>query len=160
MNILLPTTRIHKHIHVDIDMVIPDNITNAKMVSCGSPKNIERTCSGTLPNKYAKLMHFGFWILANIEISNDIRNDGFDKLKLFSDVSSQIDLYDTFCFDEKEIAKTMRKFVTEKNREQRKAQLIKETIPIGRDQHLRNAFIDNIIANFNCGRTNNFELPV
>ena len=111
---------------------------------------------GALPNKYAKLMHFGFWILANADISNDIRNDCFEKIKLFSDVRSQADFYDTFYSNEKDIAKSMRVVIAESLRDQRKANLIKESRPIGRDQILRNAFIDNVIEMFNCGRENNF----
>ena len=119
--------------------------------------------TGPLPNKYAKLMHFGFWLLANIAISSDISNEQRDKyynqLKLFSDINAQAKFYDTFYSNEKETAKTMRKFITETLREKRKTQLIKETIHLGRDQLLRDAFIDNIIAMFNCGRDNNFALP-
>lgn len=118
--------------------------------------------NGTLPNKYAKLIHFGVWLISNVDMSNDIRNDFFDKLNVFENVETQADFFENFYTGEKETAKTMRKFITETLREQKKAQMIaKEIGPKGRDQILRDAFIDNIIAKFSCGgRTNNFSIPI
>jgi hypothetical protein len=118
--------------------------------------------NGTLPNKYAKLMHFGVWLISNVDMSNDIRNDFFDKLNLFENIDVQADFFENFYSGEKETAKTMRKFINETIREQKKAQLVaKETGPKGRDQILRDAFIDNIIAKFGVGgRTNNFMMPI
>jgi len=113
----------------------------------------------TLPNKYAKLMNFGVWLLANANVSNDIRNDFFDKLNVFANVETQADFYENFYSGEKETAKTMRKVITERLREQRKVQ--KDIAPKGRDQILRDAFIDNIIASFGVGgRINNFSIPI
>ena len=112
----------------------------------------------TLPNKYAKLMKFGVWLLANINISNDIRNEYFEKLNVFAPMETQADFYENFYSGEKETAKTMRKFITERLREQRKVQ--KDIGPKGRDQILRDAFIDNIMAKFSSGgRTNKFAIP-
>ena len=115
---------------------------------------------GSLPNKYAKLMHFGVWLIENVDMSNDIRNDFFDKLNLFENVEVQADFFENFYSSEKDTAKTMRKFINETIREQKKAQLVaKETGPKGRDQILRDAYIDNIIAKFGVGgRTNNFMI--
>lgn len=131
---------------------------------CGYDKDI-RNCNAkntSLHNKYAKLMHFGFWLVSNVDISNDIRNDLFDKLYLFANAETQEDFYENFYSNEKEIAKTMRKFITEKLREQQKEpRAAKEIVPIGRDQIFRDAFIDNIIALFNGdGRTNHFVMPL
>jgi hypothetical protein len=120
--------------------------------------------NGALPNKYAKLMHFGVWLItnANLDISNDIRNDFFDKLNLFENMEVQADFFENFYSGEKETAKTMRKFINETIREQKKSQVLaKETGPKGRDQILRDAFIDSIIAKFGVGgRTNNFMMPI
>ena len=118
--------------------------------------------NGTLSNKYAKLMHFGVWLISNVDMSNEIRNDFFNKLNVFENVETQANFFDNFYSCEKETAKTMRKFITEKLREQKKTQLVaKEIGPKGRDQILRDAFIDNIIAKFGVGgRTNNFILPI
>ena len=118
--------------------------------------------NGTLSNKYAKLMHFGVWLISNVDMSNEIRNDFFNKLNVFENVETQANFFDNFYSCEKETAKTMRKFITEKLREHKKAQMVaKEIGPKGRDQILRDAFIDNIIAKFGVGgRANNFILPI
>jgi hypothetical protein len=103
----------------------------------------------TLPNKYAKLMHFGFWLLSRADISDEEHNTVFEKLCLFADVEDQTDFYDNFYEKEKEIAKSMRKFSADKIKEQRKVHVIKDMIlPKGRDQILRDAFIDTIIVRF------------
>jgi len=104
----------------------------------------------TLPNKYAKLMHFGFWLLSRVDISDEDRSIAFEKLCLFANVEFQTDFYENFYEKEKEIAKSMRKFSADKIKEQRKVPLIKDiTLIRGRDQILRDAFIDSIIATFN-----------
>jgi hypothetical protein len=108
-------------------------------------------------------MHFGVWLIENADMSNDIRNDFFDKLNVFANLETQSDFFENFYSSEKDTAKTMRKFITETIREQRKAanEGPKETGPKGRDQILRDAFIDNIIAKFGVGgRTNNFMMPI
>jgi hypothetical protein len=104
-------------------------------------------------------MNFGVWLLVNINISNDIRNEYFDKLNVFANVETQANFYENFYSGENETAKTMRKFITERLKEQRKVQ--KDILPKGRDQILRDAFIDNIIASFVVGgRINNFSIPI
>jgi hypothetical protein len=109
----------------------------------------------TLPNKYTKLMHFGFWLLSRADISDEERNTIFEKLCLFADVEDQTCFYENFYEKEKEIAKSMRKFSADKIKEQRKLHVIKDMIlPKGRDQILRDAFIDSIIAAFNRDRAN------
>ena len=128
-------------------------------ISIGNDVSLRRNVilvNGTLPNKYAKLMHFGFWLISNTDMSNDIRNEFFDKLNMFENVETQSDFFENFYSDEKETAKTMRKFITERLREQKKAQ--KEILPKGRDQILRDAYIDNIIARFSRDRDNNLSL--
>jgi len=141
--------------YIDVDNEYEDT----PLHNTAGTRSRRSSSSGSLPNKYAKLMHFGFWLLENASISSEERNDFYNELKLFSDLSTQAKFYDTFYSDEKETAKTMRKFITETLREQRKAHLIKDAIPIGRDQLLRDAFIDNIITMFICDRVNNFALP-
>jgi hypothetical protein len=114
----------------------------------GSPKskNVEKT----LLNKYAKLIYFGFWILSKVSISDEDRNVVYEKLCMFANVELQTDFYDNFYEQEKEIAKSMRKFIAEKLKETRKMHAIKELIlPKGRDQILRDMFIDNIMEIFN-----------
>jgi hypothetical protein len=148
-------------------------MSNTKYIFIMSPSNrcnnidpnidFGRNGGGALPNKYAKLMHFGVWLITNANVSNDIRNDFFDKLNVFANVEVQSDFFENFYSGEKEIAKTMRKFSAEKIKELRKAanEVHKETGPKGRDQILRDAFIDSIIAKFGVGgRTNNIMIPI
>jgi hypothetical protein len=113
-----------------------------------------KDCGKGLPNKYAKLMHFGFWLLSNVSISHNEMEDVLVKLCLYADVETQMNFYENFYAEEKEIAKSLRKFSSEKLKELKKAQLVtKEAGPKGRDQILREAFIDNIIAKFNVHMT-------
>jgi len=129
----------------------------------GSPKSFD--LGKTLPNKYMKLMHFGFWLLSNTPICNSICDptistnnhieDVLDKLCLYANVETQADFYEKFYASEKEIAKSMRKFIAEKMKDQRKVDITaNEIVPKGRDQILRDAFIDNIIASFTKDRVN------
>ncbi len=111
--------------------------------------NQTKDCGKTLPNKYAKLMHFGFWLLSRVDISDEERNTVFEKLRLFADVEDQTCFYENFYEKEKEIAKSMRKFSADKIKEQRKVPVIKDiTLIRGRDQILRDVFIDSIVAAF------------
>jgi hypothetical protein len=122
-----------------------------------APKsNKSKDSKKALPNKYAKLLHFGVWILSNLDISKEERNIAFEKMCVYANVESQVDFYENFYTEEKEIAKSMRKFIAEMAKENRKSELaIKGIIvPKGRDQLLRDIFIDSVIARFNRDRVN------
>lgn len=114
----------------------------------------------TLPNKYAKLMCFGFWLLSQKNISDNIRDACFDKLKLFENASEQIDFYEGFQNEEKETAKAIRKLVKTQKENKAKQSFSdpKEYVPKGRDGLLRDVYIDKLISNFTNNRTNNFQL--
>lgn len=99
-----------------------------------------------LPNKYSKLLHFGFWLISNISITNEEKDDALNILCLFANIELQTDFYENFYNEEKNTVKKMRKFVSEK----RKMQIVhcNEIGLKGRDHILRDVFIDHIIAIF------------
>lgn len=113
-----------------------------------------------LPNKYVKLMHFGVWLISNANnnntdinhVSDNVVDEMFNKLCLYANVESQTNFYDNFYINEKEIAKSMRKFISERSKELKKAEKEDTAKPKGRDHILREAFIDSIIERFNRNR--------
>jgi hypothetical protein len=111
-----------------------------------------------LPNKYLKLLYFGVWIINKTTKDENVRNTYFNKLHVFSAIEEQVILIENFYTNEKTIAKSMRKFVLGKTKEQKRAELAKTMAPKGRDQILREAYIDYIIMKFNKRRDTNFVL--
>ena len=112
-----------------------------------------------LPNKYVKLMHFGVWLISSANNISDINHISdnevdamFNKLCLYATVESQTNFYENFYVNEKAIAKSMRKFSSERSKELKKAEKEETTKPKGRDHILREAFIDSIIERFNRDR--------
>jgi hypothetical protein len=87
-----------------------------------------------------------------------VRNTYFNKLRVFSSIEEQFDLFESVCNNEKTIAKSMRKFVSEKTKEQKRAEIAKTMAPKGRVQILKEAYIEYFIKEFTEGRTNNFVL--
>ena len=111
-----------------------------------------------LPNKYLKLLYFGVWIINKTTKDENVRNTYFNKLRVFSSIEEQFDLFESVCNNEKTIAKSMRKFVSEKTKEQKRAEIAKTMAPKGRVQILKEAYIEYFIKEFTEGRTNNFVL--
>jgi hypothetical protein len=122
-----------------------------------SNEKIPRQKNG-LPNKYLKLLYFGVWIINKTTKDENVRNTYFNKLRVFSSIEEQVILFENFYANEKTIAKSMRKFVSETSKEQKRAELAKTMAPKGRDQILREAYIDYIIMKFNKRRDTNFVL--
>jgi hypothetical protein len=138
--------------------VFEDTDNNINIIANDSGVIRPKDCVKGLPNKYAKLMHFGFWLLSNVAISNNEMEDVLDKLYLYANVETQADFFENFYAEEKEIAKSLRKFSAEKIKELKKSE--KETGPKGRDQILRDAFIDNLISKFNRTQCNTNMIPI
>lgn len=111
-----------------------------------------------LSNKHLKLLGFAVWIINKTTSDANMRNIYFNKLCMFSSIEEQIDFFDNFYENEKNIAKSMRKFVSEKSKEQKRTELAKNMAPKGRDQILKEAYIDYIIMKFNKRRDTNFAL--
>lgn len=109
----------------------------------------------TLSCKYKKLQLLGFWILSSLSISQEIREECFQKMQLYNSIKEQIAFYENFYTNEKQIAKQCKKTISIYNKEREKKSLPIVIIPekiIGRDQLLREAFIDKLIAKLTIDR--------
>jgi hypothetical protein len=111
-----------------------------------------------LPNKYLKLFYFVVWIINKTTKDENVRNIYFNKLRVFSSIEEQVILFENFYTNEKTIAKSMRKFISEKSKEQKRTELAKTMAPKGRLQILKENYIEYFIKEFTEGRTNNFAL--
>ena len=69
----------------------------------------------TLSAKHTKLLHFGFWV-SSIIGSEEIKFQLHNLLCLFGTVEEQIELFELFLSEEKEVAKMVRKCIAEHNK--------------------------------------------
>jgi hypothetical protein len=89
-----------------------------------------------------------FWLLTKLDISDEMREECFDKMKLYNTAKEQIEFYENFYNNEKQIAKQCKKTIASYRKEVQEQTLVPpSTIEkiIGRDQLLREAFIDKLI---------------
>lgn len=103
-----------------------------------------------LGNKYSRLLLFGFWLLSKTSLRDYERTILFDKLELFSTTESQIELYSSFYTKEKEkeLAKSLKSFYVD-HAKRRDNSVIRDGDDIrGRDQILRDIYIDTIMKMF------------
>jgi hypothetical protein len=111
--------------------------------------------TNTLPGKYKKLLLLSYWLLSNISISDEMRINCFQKLKLYDTTTEQIKFYEEFYINEKQTAKQCKKIISLYQKEQKEKQ-----IPVisgdkiqGRDKLLHDAFINKLITKLLADRT-------
>ena len=74
----------------------------------------------TLSAKYSKFMVFGYNLMQSLRASDIINDEGLEsayaQLKLFDNVDNQTEFYEQVLSQTKETGKTMRKFITQRNK--------------------------------------------
>lgn len=74
----------------------------------------------TLSAKYSKFMVFGYNLMQSLRASDIINDEGLEsayaQLKLFDNVDNQTEFYEQVLNQTKETGKTMRKFITQRNK--------------------------------------------
>jgi len=74
----------------------------------------------TLSAKYSKFMVFGYNLMQSLRASDIINDEGLEsayaQLKLFDSVDNQTEFYEQVLNQTKETGKTMRKFITQRNK--------------------------------------------
>lgn len=74
----------------------------------------------TLSAKYSKFMTFGYSLVQSLRASDILNDEGMEsayaQLKLFDNVDNQTEFYEQVLSQTKETGKTMRKFITQRNK--------------------------------------------
>ena len=74
----------------------------------------------TLSAKYSKFMTFGYSLVQSLRASDILNDEGMEsayaQLKLFDNVDNQTEFYEQVLNQTKETGKTMRKFITQRNK--------------------------------------------
>ena len=103
-----------------------------------------------LPAKYTKLLVFGEWILNQIHISDADRENARNILHVYNEPHTQYDFYNTFATSEKQIQKTMKKYISQQKKLPKNIAPCgaKQDIPKTRNQILKEEYINTLIAMF------------
>jgi hypothetical protein len=114
---------------------------------------IETKICAKLPAKYEKLLLLSVWLSMQIPMTEEMRNIYFNKIKLYDTKQEQILFYEQFYKKEKELSHQCKKTISLYQKEQKlkHVETMEEKI-IGRDDLLREAFIDRLIEKLTKNR--------